>query len=88
MDEKEKLARRFAIGGSEAAAVLGMSPWQSPMDVWLRKMGLVEETPDPRREEMFQLGKDMEPVIAKMYERRTGRVLTEFPRIEIGRAHV
>jgi len=31
--------RRQGIGGSDAAAILGMNPWKSPMDVWLEKTG-------------------------------------------------
>ena len=68
-------ARRNGIGGSDAAAILGLSPWKSPMSVWLDKKGLLEEPVDPEREFLMQLGKDLEPVIAKLYERRTGKEL-------------
>lgn len=32
------------ISASEVAAILGLSPWQTPMDVWVRKSGIVEDT--------------------------------------------
>lgn len=32
-------ARRQCIGASDVAAVLGISPWQGPLHVWLDKMG-------------------------------------------------
>lgn len=36
--------RRTGIGGSDAAAVLGISPWRSALGVWESKRGLVPET--------------------------------------------
>ena len=30
-------ARKLGLGGSDMAAVLGLSPWRSPIDVWLDK---------------------------------------------------
>jgi putative phage-type endonuclease len=75
MDKKEKLERRNSIGGSDAAAILGLSPWKTEMDVWLEKMGLVEEIPDPNRDFLLDLGKAMEPAIATLYVRETGRGL-------------
>src|SRR5262245_8943783 len=36
----EQLARRkHCVGASEAAAVDGRSPWETPFTVWLRKVG-------------------------------------------------
>lgn len=71
-DRKAWLAKRRAgIGGSDAAAILGYSPWKSAMQVWMEKMGL--EEPERSEQEQFQLdlGTDLEPVIAKLYERQT-----------------
>src|SRR6266849_2791235 len=45
------------------------------MDVWLDKMGLKEETPDPDRDFLLDLGNSLEPVIAGLYEKQTGRTL-------------
>lgn len=38
--------RRTALGGSEVAAVLGLSPWESRFSLWHRKAGLLGPTPD------------------------------------------
>lgn len=70
-----KEERRKGIGGSDAAAILGLSPWKSAMDVWLDKMGMAEESADPNRQFLLDLGNDLEPVIAKLYERETKRSL-------------
>ena len=32
-------ARRSGIGGSDIAAICGLSPYQTPYDVWLDKLG-------------------------------------------------
>lgn len=80
MDEKEKLARRGGIGGSDVAAILGLNPWRKPIDVWLEKKGLLDEVMDANREFLLQLGTDLEPVIAKLYERQTQKhLLLPFP---------
>ena len=34
--------RKAGIGGSDAAAILGMTPWKSPYQLWLEKTGEVE----------------------------------------------
>lgn len=77
-DNAWKLARRVGIGGSDAAAILGLSPWKSPMDVWLDKMGLADEVPEDRnRQFLLELGTQLEPVIARLYERETGKNLQQ-----------
>lgn len=70
-----KEARRKGIGGSDAAAILGLSPWKSAMDVWLEKMDLATEVTDPSRTFLLTLGTELEPVIAKLYSQETGRQL-------------
>jgi len=62
--------RRHGIGGSDAAAVVGVSPWRGPLDVWSEKVGLVE--PEERDEEFLALGTVLEPYVAARYERETG----------------
>lgn len=63
-------ARRSGIGGSDAAAILGLDPWRSPVDIWRSK---VAPAP-PSDEEIFQfkLGHLLEPVIAGLYVEQTG----------------
>ena len=68
--------RRTGIGGTDAAAILGLSPWSSPLDVWLDKTGRAVPRPsDPDRDDLLFLGNALEPAIAAMYERKTGRRL-------------
>lgn len=61
--------RRTGIGGSDCAAALGMSKWQSQLGLWLDKLGQgkpVEET------ESMYWGTVMEPVLLKEFGKRTG----------------
>lgn len=62
--------RRQGIAASDIAAILGISPWATPIDVYCQKTGLVdpgEETPPMRR------GRMMEPAIAAFYAEITQR---------------
>jgi len=64
LTEEEWLYARLAgIGGSEAAAIAGVSAWSSPMSVYLSKLGLAE--PLAESDAMYW-GKALEdPVIAR-----------------------
>lgn len=58
-------ARRPYIGASEAAAVLGLSPYSTPRDVWESKRPGAEPIPENR---FMQWGKRLEPVVAEWLE--------------------
>jgi putative phage-type endonuclease len=62
--------RRTGIGGSDAPAALGISPWRTPYDLWLEKTG--RDEPVTTTEPMLW-GELLEPVITAEYVRRTGR---------------
>lgn len=55
-------ARAKGLGGSEIAAVLGLSPWESPFSLWHRKAGHVP--PQAVNDEM-DAGTRLEPVIVQ-----------------------
>ena len=80
MDRKTWLAVRahgpdgsipITIGGSDVAAIFGISPWKTPLDLWLEKSGklLPSESENLWQKEIGHL---LEPVVAKMYAFRTG----------------
>lgn len=62
--------RRSGIGGSDAAAVLGISKWRTPLSVWLDKTGQADNTSET---EPMRWGTLLEPVIKQEYAERTGR---------------
>lgn len=68
-------ARRNGIGGSDAASVLGLNPWKSPLALYNEKIGLLEsDSLDDK--EYVEWGTILEPVIAEKYQKVTGRKLT------------
>lgn len=67
-EQKLKEVRKY-LGGSEAAAILGLSKYQSALSVYLRQIG--EDVSVPDNEKMLW-GRLLESVIAQEYARRTG----------------
>lgn len=61
--------RRAGIGSSDAAGIAGISPWSSPLSVWLDKVGLGT---DSAPNEAMRWGTLLEPLIISEFEDRTG----------------
>ncbi len=64
-DEWLKL-RLQGIGGSEAAAVIGQSPWCSNVELWKRKTGRIT-APDISNNSAVQYGHDAEPLLRGLF---------------------
>ena len=64
--------RRKYIGGSDIATVLGMSRWNTPLKLWLEKIGEAEPT-DLSTNEAVQLGTELEDFVAKKFAKATGK---------------
>lgn len=63
----EWLALRLkGIGGSEAAAVIGQSPWCSNVELWKRKTGRAT-SPDISNNGAVQYGHDAEPLLRGLF---------------------
>ena len=62
-------ARRTGIGGSDAAAILGVNPYRGAYSVWADKLGLLPETPD---NEAMRQGRDLEDYVARRFSEKTG----------------
>jgi putative phage-type endonuclease len=75
--EQWLLARRQGIGSSDAAAVCGVNPWSPALEVYLDKIGQLPL--DRPMTEPMRLGVLFEPVVAAMYEDRTGCRLEKPP---------
>jgi putative phage-type endonuclease len=61
--------RTKGIGGTDIAAIVGLNPWKSPIDVYMEKLDLVEPQAD---NDNLWWGREMEPVLQKRYEQETG----------------
>lgn len=69
-DHAEWLAEREkGIGASEVGAILGLSPFDTPFSLWLKKTGQVP--PEPENEAM-RLGHLLEPIVVQLWEAETG----------------
>ncbi|MBB4865921.1 putative phage-type endonuclease [Pseudomonas nitritireducens] len=67
--------RKHGIGGSDAAAAVGLNPYKSQLELWLEKTGRDELLPkiDPQDEESpAYWGNILEPIVATHYTQRTG----------------
>lgn len=62
-------ARLSGISGSDVAAILGLSPFRSPLDVFCEKLRLVE---GPAESLPMRVGKALEPFLVAEYNRQTG----------------
>jgi putative phage-type endonuclease len=66
--------RRTYIGGSEIGTIMGVNPWQSPRELYLKKVSplpLEEDEPN----EYMQAGIYLEETCAQWYMDRTGRIV-------------
>lgn len=71
MPRQEWLAlRRTGIGGSDAAAVVGLSAWATPHTVYMDKLGLLPEKEDT---ESMRQGLDLEEYVARRFQEQTGK---------------
>lgn len=64
--------RRKGIGGSDIAAICGLSKWRTPLQVYQEKLG---EAPPSLETEAMEWGNRLEPVIRQAYADRTGRAV-------------
>ena len=67
--------RKCGIGGSDVAAILGISKWNSAISLWMDK---TNQTNEPVEEnEAMQWGTIMEPIIRNHFAEVTGKTVVE-----------
>lgn len=72
MTEEQWLeARRAGIGGSDAAAIAGLSKWKTPMSVYLDKIGQAPK--EDSSSEAAYWGHIHEETVAREFSKRTGK---------------
>lgn len=69
----------FAIGGSDAGAVYGVSPWSTALDLYFDKKGIPAYKPREMNPEILEIGHDMEPIVRKWFNEATGFDARPFP---------
>lgn len=62
--------RKYGIGSSEVATILGLNPWETPLQLWRRKKGI-----DPPKPENFAMraGHYLEDAVSRFYSDETGK---------------
>ena len=86
------MLRKKGIGGSEVAGVLGLSPYQSPLSIYLDKLS--DDIPDADEEnEYLEWGKTLEPIIREKFpvkfQKATGQKIKveEYPYMMQSKEH-
>lgn len=71
IDYLDPETRRSFIGGSDAAAILGLSRWRTPLQVWAEKTGQIQ--PEDISEKLnVKLGVRLEDTVAELFCEATG----------------
>lgn len=73
LSEEEWLAyRRKGIGGSDVAALLGISPWRTARDLYFDKLNIVAVEDNEDNWVALEMGHLLESLVAKIFQHRTG----------------
>lgn len=66
----------YTVGGSDVAAIFGVSLWTTPLELWLIKKGRIKP-PEKNNANQLQMGHLLEPIAAYWYEQKSGNAVTE-----------
>lgn len=77
MEPVGQLDRAKYLGGSDVAGILGISPWRTPLDVYLDKVQPRKAPPSPAKQKIFSRGQRMEPYVIDLLSEETGLVIAK-----------
>ena len=66
----------YTIGGSDVAAVFGLSPWTTPLELWMIKKGKMKP-PLKDNPDQLEMGHFLEPIAAHFYAKKTGNLVVD-----------
>lgn len=66
----------YTVGGSDVAAIFGVSPWTTPLELWMIKKGRMKPK-EKANANQLQMGHLLEPIAAYWYQQKTGNVVTD-----------
>jgi putative phage-type endonuclease len=81
LTDQELLERQKYIGGSDVAAILGISPWRTSWDVWAEKTGRLDMA-QRKTSAAADAGNRCEPIVLDWAEERLGTSLWRNMRYE------
>ena len=65
----------YTVGGSDVAAIFGVSPWTTPLELWNIKKGRMKP-PKKANANQLEMGHLLEPIAAHWYAKKTGNIVT------------
>lgn len=66
----------YTVGGSDVATIFGLSPWTTPLELWMVKKELMKPKSPPNPDQLA-MGHMLEPIAAHFYAQRTGNTVTD-----------
>ena len=66
----------YTVGGSDVATIFGLSPWTTPLELWMVKKGRMKPKSPPNHDQLA-MGHMLEPIAAHFYAQRTGNTVTD-----------
>ena len=66
----------YTVGGSDVAAIFGVSPWITPLELWMIKKGRMKPAVKPNTSQLM-MGHLLEPIAAYWYEQKSGNKVTD-----------
>lgn len=66
----------YTVGGSDVAAIFGVSPWTTPLELWMIKKGRAKPSVKANASQL-QMGHLLEPIAAYWYAEKTGDTVTD-----------
>lgn len=66
----------YTVGGSDVAAVFGVSPWTTPLELWMIKKGRMKPSAKSNANQL-EMGHLLEPIAAHWYAKKTGNRVYE-----------
>ena len=64
----------YTVGGSDVATIFGLSPWTTPLELWLIKKGRMKP-PQKSNPDQLMMGHLLEPIAAYWYAQKTGNAI-------------
>lgn len=66
---------RYTVGGSDVAAIFGVSPWMTPLELWMVKKGKMKAAAKLNAAQL-EMGHMLEPIAAHFYAKKTGNIVS------------
>lgn len=63
----------YTVGGSDVATIFGLSPWTTPLELWLIKKGRMKPV-EKANASQLEMGHLLEPIAAHWYAKKSGSV--------------